>query len=156
MLRKCPFLFLTSGLSCPPPTTTPLMCVPPPHCQAKEQPCSSVMVLSIWNSLSLIPGYSHPTGSKRPQKAKYVGRNQIEKNYFLIIPAISGCPHKNGQAANSRLQAREPHLDSMFSRAKWSIQALLNLVSWPGRCKCLTTLWLGGESKQSWTHSVMA
>ena len=89
------------------------------------------MVLSIWNRLSVIPGYSHPTGSKKSQKAECVGRNQIEKNYFLTIPAISRCPNKNGEAANSHLQAREPHLDSMFSRARQSIQALLNLVSWP-------------------------
>ena len=113
------------------------------------------MVLSIWNRPNLVPGYSHPAWSKRSWKAKCVERNQTQKNYFLTN-TCNLYSNKNGEAANWHLEAGEPHSASMSSRAKQNIQALLNPVSRPGTCKCLTTLWLGGENKQRQTHSGMA
>lgn len=83
-----------------------------------------------------------------------MGRNQIQKNYFQLTPLISRCPNKNGAQQTATLKLNT--WIQVFSKAKRSSQWLLNLISWPGKHKCLTILWLREENKQGWTYPVMA
>lgn len=96
------------------------------------------MALPIWNRLSWIPGYSHPPGSRRSQKAECVGRNHTEKNYFLTMPVISRCPNQSGEAAKS--QRTTLGLSVFESQAKYS-SSPLNLVSWDVSMSNSTLAW---------------
>lgn len=107
--EKYPFLLLSvfSLPSFPPTvtaltltTTTTITPAPTPTPQTKEQSYFSLMVLPTWNRLSVTLGYSHTTGSKGPRSLN-VWRNQIQKSSFQLTPAVSRCPNKNGEAANS-------------------------------------------------------